>query len=284
MRRLVLIASCVLVACSSSNGARGEPGTPGSNGTDGAMGSVGLVGGQGAKGTMGDRGDTGPKGARGPAGPKGDTGAQGNTGAPGASVVLASEPIASSNCVAGGVRISVGASTEYACSGLPGSLGAKGDQGLKGDKGDKGDTGQPGAFHLLDGNDTLLGTLVPAAVPAGGGLMVRTPEGVFIQYDVQTGKAGEIFDGSGSSATLYFASADCSGTALTQATKLVGAGIFNAGTLYVASLPYATVGDLGSEKSGGGACSSTSPGPRNLLVADPVGPAPVDAVLPLQIQ
>jgi hypothetical protein len=245
------------------------------------MGLIGLPGDPGVSGAMGTRGATGPKGDQGATGPKGDTGAQGSMGSPGASVALASEPVASSNCAAGGTRLSVGASVEYACNGLPGTKGDKGDQGLKGDKGDKGDTGQPGAFQLLGADGVTLGILAPTGLPGGGGWAVRSPSGAFIQYDAQTGKVGPLDGGAWN--TLYFASADCTGTPLTLAST-INVGLINNSMLYMATAPYlANITTGSSQGPNTGVCA---PGPKlsSYLTATLVGAAPPDAVLPLKIQ
>jgi hypothetical protein len=70
----IVLATCLLAACSGPQGPQGQAGAPGQKGDAGPAGPMGPKGDQGTPGPIGQKGDQGPSGPVGPPGPPGVTG------------------------------------------------------------------------------------------------------------------------------------------------------------------------------------------------------------------
>jgi len=220
-------------------------------------------GGTGAQGPRGEPGQPGEaiEGPEGPEGPQGDVGEPGPMGMQGAQGPSGSDG--------------------QSCWDLNGNGAC--DHGPEDWNGDdacdvldcQGPKGNPGAFQLLDADGVVLGALVTETY------LVRTEGGVLLRYHASTGVVTGVSGAAGQS--VYFASSDCTGTALAQNDiPLLDAAVLNDGSLYRTVLPITNL-TPGSERDDSGTCSIG--GPQDdyvpLLL---VGAKPADAKLPFQIR
>jgi hypothetical protein len=196
--RLSAILLLTLLAFGCSKGQQGEPGPEGPRGALGPVGATGSMGLQGVVGPTGERGDRGPVGD---AGADGVDGAVGPTGPPGP-------------------------------TGSQGQGGPTGSQGQVGPTGLQGPIGQPGGMQVLTAGGASLGTaygilpmstaafaqwIGPSILPSDTWVLLAEQPldagpRVLVWRNMGTGKAFGCAGAAGVDPTVYFTSADCSGT------------------------------------------------------------------------
>jgi hypothetical protein len=157
--RHAAIATLVIFAACSQDGAQGPEGPTGPQGPQGPMGAMGDPGTMGNTGAMGNMGTAGqsvtvasePAGANCPGAGIKVTSMSGTTyvcnGANGQGVTVAPES-AGANCAAGGIKVQNGASTTFVCNGVVDLTKAIAN----------GTTPQTASFNIT-GNGTIGGTL-----------------------------------------------------------------------------------------------------------------------------
>ena len=195
------------------------------SGATGATGPTGPTGVTGAAGT----GATGTTGATGPTGATGATGATGPTGATGAdSVVPGPQGLQ-------GIQGPTGPTG--ADSVVPGPQGAQGIQGIAGPTGPTGATGATGAagssgggVFVQDNNGANLGTVIDVSVSSQSFVAFLTSTKHYVKLRFN----GTIQNES----SIYFASADCTGT------PYGGSGGTSGNQRFAKTVVYRTTGQL----------------------------------------